>query len=167
MAGRIGKAQARWEGWMCFSEGCAKGPNRGIVAAMLPPQLGTTRTMGRATGALVTLWLFAGGWLAGALAVASAAELSVNARFPGGNIVVEKIERDTVWLRQDLRDTAQFWFYWLFEVRGVAGRTVEFRFTNGNVFGTRGPAISRDGGRTWGWLGTNACRGQSFVHAFA
>jgi len=79
--------------------------------------------------------------------------MQIDAQIPGGNIIVDKIEGDTVSLRQDLRDTAGDWFYWCFRVRGAAGRTVTFCFTRGDVMGARGPACSRDGGKTWAWLG--------------
>lgn len=101
-------------------------------------------------------------------ATADATEpLAVDADFPGGNAVIEKIEGDEVALHQDLRDTAGHWFWWHFRVRGAAGRTLTFRFTNGNVIGVRGPAVSSDGGKTWAWLGTAAIQGQSFRYAFA
>jgi hypothetical protein len=106
--------------------------------------------------------------------------MEIDAQIPGGNIILEKIEGDTVFLRQDLRDTAGDWFYWCFRVRGpltlpspqgggerggssepppfrgeggVRGRTLRFCFTHGDGMGARGPACSRDGGKTWTWLG--------------
>ena len=98
---------------------------------------------------------------------AVAGDVQIDAEFPGGNLVVERIEGDDVWVHQDLRDTPKFWFWWNCRVREAAGRTLTFRFTQGNVFGPRGPAVSRDGGQTWGWLGTEACDGDSFVCSFA
>ena len=56
----------------------------------------------------------------------------IDCEFPGGNIVVDAIEGDTVSLHQDLRDTRGDWFYWYFRVRGAAGRTLNFKFTKGN-----------------------------------
>jgi hypothetical protein len=90
----------------------------------------------------------------------------VDARFPGGNIVVDSIEGDTISLHQDLRDTEGWWFYWAFRVRGAAGRTLTFRFTNQNPIGVRGPAVSLDGGRTWRWLGTETVNAAGFRFAF-
>lgn len=77
----------------------------------------------------------------------------VDADFPGGNIVVESIDGDVVRLRQDQRDTREPWFYWCFRTRGAAGRRLAFEFTAGPVVGMRGPAVSRDGGANWSWLG--------------
>ncbi|NQU43088.1 peptidase M14 [bacterium] len=79
--------------------------------------------------------------------------LQIDDQFPGGNIRIEKIEGDGVFLAPDPRDTDQFWFYWAFRVRGGAGRTVRFHFTKPNTLTTRGPAISLDEGWSWRWLG--------------
>jgi hypothetical protein len=90
----------------------------------------------------------------------------IDCDFPGGNILVEGIEGNTVRVRQDLRDTRGDWFYWYFRVRGAAGRTLTFEFTQSNVIGVRGPAVSTDGGQTWCWLGSDAVRGSSFRYTF-
>jgi hypothetical protein len=90
----------------------------------------------------------------------------VDCRFPGGNICVERIEGDDVYLHQDQRDTPSFWFYWYFRVRQAAGRTLRFQFTMGNVLGVRGPAVSTDGGKNWNWLGAESIGGASFTYAF-
>jgi len=95
------------------------------------------------------------------------AEITIDADYSGGNIVVDKIDGDEVTLQQELRDTGRWWFYWSFRVRGAAGRTLTFRFTNKNVFGTRGPAVSKDGGLTWSWMGTETVKGTSFRYEFA
>ncbi len=94
------------------------------------------------------------------------AEVQIDADVPAGNIVVERVEGDRVDLRQDLRDTEGWWFYWHFRVRGAAGRTLTFRFTNGNPIGVRGPAASGDAGKSWRWLGAKSVQGPSFTHAF-
>ncbi|MHC4400083.1 MAG: M14 family zinc carboxypeptidase [Planctomycetota bacterium] len=91
---------------------------------------------------------------------------TIDADFPGGNVIVERIKGDKVTLRQDPRDTAGFWFYWYFRVRRAARRELAFHFTGGNVLGVRGPAVSTDGGRTWGWLGADAVEEASFTYAF-
>ena len=91
----------------------------------------------------------------------------IDCDFPGGNIMLERIEGDQVYLHQDQRDTPDFWFYWYFRVRGAAGRTLSFHFTKGDVIGARGPAVSSDGGKTWSWLGREAVDNLSFCHTFA
>lgn len=88
----------------------------------------------------------------------------VDADFPGGNIIVEKIEGDTILLRQDPRDTQGFWFYWHFRVNGCAGQEMRFVFTDGNVVGVRGPAVSQDGGASWNWLNTLTGVGSEFSY---
>ena len=91
----------------------------------------------------------------------------IDADFPGGNIVVESIDGDDVLLHQDLRDTEGDWFYWYFRVGGAAGRTLRFRFTASPAIGVRGPAMSRDDGRTWCWLGAECVEENGFSHTFA
>ncbi len=104
------------------------------------------------------------------IASAARAEARIGADYPGGNIVVERIDGDDVYLRQDLRDTEGWWFYWNFEVRGAAERTLTFRFTNRNVIGTRGPAVSLDNGLAWSWLGNETVHeldgGVAFTYSF-
>lgn len=89
----------------------------------------------------------------------------IDCAFPGGNIVVESISGDTVTLRQDLRTTTEWWFYWHFRVRGCAGRTLRFVFTDGDVFTARGPCFSADG-RRWEWLGREVVADNAFSFAF-
>ncbi len=109
-----------------------------------------------------------GGWpVAGNRAEANATDIRIDCNYPGGNIVVERIEGDRVVLRPDLRDTQGWWFYWNFRVRGAAGRTVTFQFSGRNPIGVRGPAVSADGGRTWSWLGQQSVKNGSFTYAFA
>ena len=90
----------------------------------------------------------------------------VDCDFPGGNIILDRVEGDNVYLRQDPRDTPGFWFYWYFRVRGAEGRKLTFHFTGGNVIGARGPAVSTDGGKNWNWLGLDSVKGTSFAYAF-
>ncbi len=103
-----------------------------------------------------------------AAGLAAQETVSVDAGFPGGNIVLEKIEGDTVFLRPDLRDTRGDWFYWHFRVRGAGGRELTFKFTRCNPVGVLGAAASADGGRTWSWTGKDSAQGASaFRYAFA
>lgn len=95
-----------------------------------------------------------------------AGEVRIDADIPAGNIVVEQIEGDRIRLHQAERDTPRFWFHWCFRVRGAQGRTLTFEFTKGHVFGTRGPAISSDGGQTWRWLGRKVVKGDTFTCTF-
>ena len=89
----------------------------------------------------------------------------IDTNFPSGNIVVEKIEGDTVNVRTDLRDTEGWWFYWCFRVRGAAGKTLTFNFSENTPIGVRGPAASFDEGTTWKWLGKTADN-KSFSYTF-
>jgi len=92
--------------------------------------------------------------------------IAIDCDFPGGNIIVGRIEGDRIELRQDLRDTEGFWFYWAFRVRGAGGRTLRFSFPQEDVFGALGPAVSTDRGQSWRWLGAEAMEGTTFTYSF-
>jgi hypothetical protein len=102
----------------------------------------------------------------GAAAAPAPRQPRITSDFPGGNIVVEKIEGDDVFVHQDLRDTRGDWFYWAFAMRGAEGRELTFHFTQSKALGLLGPGISRDQGRTWSWLGKSASN-TSFTYKFA
>ena len=118
---------------------------------------------------MVSAVVLAGGCAEGRAAASrqpTPAGFTIDANYPGGNIVIERIEGDTIRLKQDLRDTDGWWFYWNFQVRGAAGRNLRFQFTDRNPIGVRGPAVSIDAGRTWAWLGAEAVDGASFTYNF-
>ncbi len=91
----------------------------------------------------------------------------VDANYPGGNIVVQRIEADTVQVRPDLRDTNGWWFYWGFRVRGAQERTLTFQLGDPGPVGVRGPAVSVDGGENWSWYRTETTTDSSFTYTFA
>ena len=97
---------------------------------------------------------------------APAGTYTIDADFPGGNIIADCNEGDTIYLRPDQRDSSEWWFYWNFKVRGAGGRTLRFQFTGNDPIGTRGPAVSTDGGRTWSWLGRQAVQDLAFSYTF-
>ena len=78
--------------------------------------------------------------------------------FEGGNIIVDKIEGDTVYLRPNFRDSDP-WFYWAFKIVGAKGLKLNFnverpivgRFGHQATVGYFGPAVSHDL-KTWQWL---------------
>jgi hypothetical protein len=82
---------------------------------------------------------------------AGAANLAIRSDFPGGNIVIDGTDGETVRLSPDLR-TSKPWFYWYFEVQAEKPGRFTFVLPAGRI-GTRGPAVSVDGGETWNWLG--------------
>ena len=88
--------------------------------------------------------------------------IAIDADFPGGNIAVDGVDGDEIRVHQELRDTARDWFYWCFRVRGAQGRTLRFEFTSSRALGVRGPAVSRDGGKCWIWLGADAAERNTF-----
>ena len=78
--------------------------------------------------------------------------MKITSDFIGGNIKLVKQEGDTVYLLPDLRDTAEFWFYFCFKVEDAKGKTLTFDFCDKNVIGYYGPAVSADY-KNWEWLG--------------
>ena len=106
------------------------------------------------------------------------ASVVIDANYPGGNMLAYNLRGqivfdDTVYLRQDLRDTEWWWFYWNFRVRGAEGKTLNFKFclshpkSGISPFGTQGPAVSIDNGDTWSWLGFDAVKDDVFTYTFA
>lgn len=77
--------------------------------------------------------------------------LLIDKSIPAGNIAVDSVKGNTVYLQNEFRDTKGSWFYWAFRVRGAEGRTLAFRFNSG-IVGTRGPAVSLNKGLHWNWL---------------
>ena len=101
------------------------------------------------------------------------ADIAIRSDYPGGNITVEKIDAaaGVVALRPDLRDTKGNWFHWDFTLSGAAGRTLRFQFPKGyDYLSSLGPAISRDGGKSWRWLNNDGRRHEpnnAFDYTFA
>ena len=73
----------------------------------------------------------------------------IHKNFIGGNISVEKIKGNTVFVERENRDTTD-WFYWAFCVEEAAGKTLTFRFPNENRVGRFGAAVSHDL-KSWHW----------------
>ncbi|MDO5580898.1 MAG: M14 family zinc carboxypeptidase [Planctomycetia bacterium] len=90
--------------------------------------------------------------LSGFLYGNSGSSLRIDTDFPGGNIIVDSVKDDVVSLHRDMRDSEKDWFYWAFRVRGAENRKIRFVFTQSPSVGARGPAVSKDGAKTWNWL---------------
>lgn len=97
--------------------------------------------------------------------IAPGAQVQIASDFPGGNVVFERMDGNDVFVHQDLRDTRGDWFYWYFAVRGAQGRELTFYFTKSRAIGPLGPGVSRDGGRSWAWLGPSGSP-TSFAYDF-
>ena len=99
--------------------------------------------------------------------------MNIDCDYPGGNVRVLGIDeaRGVVEIAPDMRDSANRWFHWDFVLSGAEGRTIHFQFPDGFPYlATLGPAISRDGGRTWRWLHADGSRHEpanAFDYAFA
>lgn len=98
--------------------------------------------------------------------------IEIRSDYPGGNVKVDNIDEaaNAVVLRPDLRDTKGNWFHWDFTLSGAAGRKLHFQFPKGDYLASLGPAISRDGGKTWRWLNADGKRHEpknAFDYTFA
>jgi hypothetical protein len=92
--------------------------------------------------------------------------IEITSDFPGGNIVVNKISEDSVWLKPDLSLTEGEWFYWYFKITGISGKTIMFKFEQNNVFAKYGPAYSLNNDNTWKWYGENRITNNCFSFSF-
>ena len=97
---------------------------------------------------------------------ASAPSVTVDDRIPAGNIIFEKIVGDDVYVHQDLRDTKGDWFYWAMRVKGAAGRTLRFHFTETPAVGVRGPCVSLDRGKTFAFAAEKGRTCNEFSYEF-
>jgi len=86
----------------------------------------------------------------------------IDGDFPGGNIIVHRVEGNDVHLSPDQRDSSRWWFYWYFRARAAGGRTLTFHFEGNDPIGVLGPACSTDGGLSWRWMGAKAAKDGSF-----
>ncbi len=97
----------------------------------------------------------------------NAQKIHVSSDFPGGNIVVNKIAGDTVWLKPDLSFTKGEWFYWYFKISNIAGKKVTFKFDQDDIFARYGPGYSINNNYTWKWYGENRIINNSFSYSFS
>lgn len=101
----------------------------------------------------------------------AAAQVTIRSDFAGGNVAVTSHEPGTVHLAPDLRGDNP-WFYWYFEATAVEPGRVSFVFPEkvigfkDGAIGHQGPAVSRDGGKTWDWMGTETVEGSRFHYDF-
>ena len=88
--------------------------------------------------------------------------MKIHGNFSGGNAVVTKGEGNTVYIKNELRDTSIDWFYWAFCVEDADEGELVFSFEK-NRLGYFGPAVSSDL-KSWHWLGEVS--GDSFKYSF-
>jgi len=86
--------------------------------------------------------------------------MKIHQQFTGGNIRILSHQGNTVALENELRDTAEDWFYWAFCVEDAQNTTLTFQF-GPNRLGYFGPAISHDL-KNWHWL-TDCCQSENAV----
>ncbi len=89
--------------------------------------------------------------------------------YPGGNILVHEITKDTVRVSPDLSETNGEWFYWNFKITGIQGKTITFKFDSfkwEQIFSKFGPAYSINNDNTWKWYGEQGVGKKSFTYSF-
>lgn len=89
--------------------------------------------------------------------------IRIHNNFVGGNIQLIKRMGQDVYLRNELRDMVDDWFYWAFCIEGAQGETLTFHLGHGRV-GYWGPAVSHDR-KEWTWLNTGI-GGDTFTYTF-
>ncbi len=91
---------------------------------------------------------------------------TVSKNYPGGNIEFLKREGNAIYLKQEIRDSGEWWFYWNFCAEGFEGEEIEFKFIDGEVIGLWGPSVSYDS-VTWEYsLDKSAYGRDSFKYNF-
>ena len=93
-------------------------------------------------------------------------QVVIDKELPAGNIVFERIVNDTVYVHQELRGSKKAWFYWAFRARGCQGKTLTFVFTKSFAICERGPVVSLDKGKTYGYLAEEGSTPHSFTYTF-
>jgi len=86
------------------------------------------------------------------ISYSSLAQITIDAKFAGGNVIVEQIVGDTVYFKPDLRDTEGEWFYWYFRAISNEPKTWFFKATKPNILTNLGAVYATDGGLTWQWM---------------
>ena len=86
----------------------------------------------------------------------------IHGNFKGGNIQVVNQAGDDIYLKNELRDSGEDWFYWAFCIEKANNKTLTFHFDN-NRLGYFGPAVSKDF-YNWTWL--NSSDENTFTYTF-
>lgn len=97
----------------------------------------------------------------------NAQEIKISSEFPGGNIILQKISQDTVYLKPDLSFTEGNWFHWYFKASMIGRKKITFQFQQNNVFSKYGPAYSINNENNWKWYGENRVSNNSFTYFFS
>lgn len=99
--------------------------------------------------------------------------VEINTEYPGGNVLIVGMDGDTVEFSPDLRTTKVDWFYYNFETKSKKAGPVKFTVSDKllknpkTVVGPQGPAVSKDGGKTWDWMGEDSFDGLTFTYDYS
>ena len=87
----------------------------------------------------------------------------IHKNFLGGNIEFQKREGNTIYLKNEIRDTTQDWFYWAFCVEDAEAGEFVFDLVDRYRVGYWGAAVSSDL-KEWKWV--DNCEGETFKYTF-
>ncbi|MBQ2967653.1 MAG: hypothetical protein IJE10_06000 [Clostridia bacterium] len=83
-------------------------------------------------------------------------DVTIDENFSGGNILVDGMKQNVIYVRPDLSDTSTDWFYWNFKATSETDRTVTFKFKGTPyIISASGVAYSYDD-ETWNYLSESA-----------
>ncbi len=71
--------------------------------------------------------------------------LTIRNDFEGANIIIDGLDEaaKTASVRQDIRDSGEWWFFWRFRASSDIDATYRFVFTDGGIVSRFGPAIKK------------------------
>ena len=87
----------------------------------------------------------------------------IHNKFLGGNIEFQKREGNTIYLKNELRDSTQDWFYWAFCVEDAEAGEFVFDLVDRYRVGYWGAAVSSDL-KEWKWVENS--EGETFKYTF-
>ncbi|MBQ7040428.1 MAG: hypothetical protein IJN39_07665 [Clostridia bacterium] len=82
-------------------------------------------------------------------------EFVIDESFSGGNVLVDGMKQNTIYIRPDLSDTSADWFYWNFKATSDIDRTVTFIIDGKYIISASGVAYSYDG-ENWDYISESA-----------
>lgn len=82
-------------------------------------------------------------------------EFIIEENYSGGNVLVDGMKQNMVYIRPDLSDTSTDWFYWNFKATSDIDRTVTFKIDGNYIISASGVAYSYDG-KNWNYITESA-----------
>ncbi|MBR3941716.1 MAG: hypothetical protein IKJ55_00025, partial [Clostridia bacterium] len=86
-------------------------------------------------------------------------DVTIDEDFSGGNILVDGMKQNIIYVRPDLSDTSTDWFYWNFKATSETDRTVTFKIDGNYIISASGVAFSYDD-ENWSYLSESAYKNE-------